>query len=267
MTALRGVQAIHNVFERAQADGRAVLIPYLTMGYPTPERSIALAEAAIEGGADLLELGIPFSDPLADGPAIQRATHCALQQGTTAQMCIDLAAELRRRHPETPLLFMGYVNPILAYGERTFCQACQDAGVDGLIVPDLPIGEAGLLDEHCRAHDLALVLLAAPNTPDDRLRAIGERSTGYVYLVSITGITGARDSVPEGLAAFVERSRHVIDQPLAVGFGIASAESASAVGRLADGVIVGSAVVERCAEDDAEERVASFVAELRAALG
>ena len=266
MSEQRGVEAIRATFAAARVADRAVLIPYLTIGHPTLERSLALVDAAIEGGADIIELGVPFSDPLADGPVIQRATHTALEGGATVQGCLELAAQLRARHPRIPFLFMGYPNPILAFGEAAFCRACREAGVDGLIVPDLPPEEADDIEARCGEEGLALVYLAAPNTSDRRLRLICERSQGYVYLVSVTGTTGARDSLPADLAEFIARVRAITDMPIAVGFGISTPEHASAVARLADGVIVGSAVVERCGRDRAEEEVRTFVSDLRDAM-
>lgn len=267
MSAPRGTAVIREAFATARAEGRAALIPYITLGYPTPERSFALAEAAIEGGADLLELGIPFSDPLADGPVIQRATQGALAAGTTVRVCLELAARLRRRHPWIPLLFMGYLNPLLAFGERAFCRACRKAGVDGLIIPDLPPDEAEEIEARCRDEDLATVYLAAPNTPEERLRMVCARSSSYVYLVSLTGTTGPRAKIPEGLPEFVARVRGLTGKPVAIGFGIATADQAAAAARIADGVIVGSAVVNRCDGGQCEERVRAFVADLRAAVG
>ena len=266
MTACRGRKSLEAVFSAARSEDRAVLIPYVTLGHPTLGRSFALASTAIDAGADVLELGIPFSDPLADGPAIQRATQTALEQGATVAACLDLAAQLRQRHAATPLLFMGYLNPILAYGMERFCSACREAGVDGLIVPDLPPEEGEALQALCREADIALVYLLAPNTPADRARRICDRSEGYVYLVSITGTTGARDELPPELPGFVQRVRTLTDRPVAVGFGISTPEHAAAVARIADGVIVGSAVVRRCEGAEAEVDVRSFVSELREAV-
>jgi tryptophan synthase alpha chain len=261
-----GVERIGRQFQVARASNRAVLIAYITLGYPTLERSLALAEAAIEGGADILELGIPFSDPLADGPVIQRATHVALQHGTTVSLCLELAERLRSSYPHIPLVFMGYLNPILAFGEDVFCRACVEAGVDGLIIPDLPPEEGEGIEALCRKNELALIYLAAPNTPENRLRIICEHSQGYVYLVSVTGTTGAREGVSDELPAFVARVRAITDTPVAVGFGISTPENAAEVAAMADGVIVGSAVVQRCESERAETDVKTFVRKLRAAM-
>ena len=266
MSEVSGVQRISAVFARARAEGRAALMPYLVLGYPTPESSPALIEAAVEAGADLLELGVPFSDPLADGLTIQQATHVALQQGMTMARCLESVADLRARGLATPFLLMGYYNPILAYGEATFCHACRTAGVDGIIVPDLPPEEGRALEEACRQHGLALVYLLAPTSPPARIRLVTDRSQGFVYLVSVTGITGARDRLPPDLAAFVGRVRAETDKPLAVGFGISTPEQARQVAALADGVIVGSAVVRLAAGANGVERVRLFVAQLRRAV-
>jgi len=263
---MTGLRSIEEVFLAARSSDRAVLIPYVTLGYPTPERSSELADAAIAGGADILELGIPFSDPLADGRAIQHATHEALAQGTTVRTCLELAAQLRADWPETPLLFMGYLNPILAFGEPAFCRACREAGVDGLIVPDLPPEEGGRIEELCRREGVALVYLIAPNTPSERIRAICERSQGYVYLVSVTGTTGARERLPSRLANVVAGVKRLTDKPVAVGFGISTPEQAATVAQLADGVIVGSAVVRLCNSPEALSDVRSFISELRGAM-
>ena len=266
MTGSRGVGRINSVFEQTHAENRAALMPYLTLGYPTPEESLALVEAAVAGGADLLELGVPFSDPLADGPVIQRATHAARLQGVTVARCLEMAQELRRRGIVVPFVFMGYYNPILAYGEEAFCRACCEVNVDGLIVPDLPPEEGGDLEEACRRYGLALIYLLAPTSTLDRVRLVVERSQGFVYLVSITGTTGPRDRLPPDLAGFVNRVRTMTNTPLAVGFGISTPEQAGRVAALADGVIVGSALLRLAAGTDRERKVRSFVSQLRDAV-
>jgi tryptophan synthase alpha chain len=263
MSAGSGVQRIAAVFERARAENRAALMPYLTLGYPNPRTSLDLVEAAVAGGADLLELGVPFSDPLADGPTIQRATHVALQQGTTVARCLRMARELRQRGVTVPFIFMGYCNPILAFGEAAFCRACCEAGVDGLIVPDLPPEEGGTLEQACRQYNLALVYLLAPTSTPVRIRLVSERSQGFVYLVSVVGITGTRERLPPDLAAFVGRVRAATHKPLAVGFGISTLEQARQVATLADGVIVGSALLRSAADTDGQDKVREFVVGLR----
>lgn len=266
MNVDRGTTRIARAFATARAQGRAAMIPYLPLGYPQQERSLALAKAAIAGGADLLELGIPFSDPLADGPLIQRATHIALAEGTTVARCLEMARKLRERGSFPPFVFMGYYNPILAYGVEAFCRDCTDAGVDGLIVPDLPPEEGKKLEGACQEQGIALIYLLAPTSPPHRVRLVSERSEGFIYLVSVTGITGPRDQLPPDLAAFVQRVRKVSDKPLAVGFGISSPAQASEVAQLADGVIVGSELVRRAQREDGVEQVRAFVSDLRQAV-
>ncbi len=262
-----GARRIASAFERARNQNRAALVPYLTLGYPTPEASLALAQAAIAGGADVLELGVPFSDPLADGPVIQRAAQVALRQGMSVARCLEIAQDLRQSGTSTPLVFMGYYNPILAYGEHSFCRDCRQAGVDGLIVPDLPPEEGAELEGACRERGLALSCRLAPTSTPARLRLVTERSQGFVYLVSVAGITGPRENLPADLGAFVRRVREATDKPLAVGFGISTPEQASQVAALADGVVVGSALVRLAEDADGAEKIESLVSGLRQAMG
>ncbi len=242
-------------------------MPYLPLGFPTLEVSRQLIRTVAEAGADVIELGIPFSDPLADGPVIQRATHLALQNGMTTAKCLEMVREARESNVTIPLVMMGYYNPILRFGIEKFARAVKDAGADGIIVPDLPPEEAGALDAACRAHELDLIFLAAPTSTQARLRLIGEATRGFVYLVSVTGVTGARDQVAVDLGEFVARVRAVTTKPVCVGFGIASAESAKIVAQMADGVIVGSALVSRIEENGgAVDAARKFVSELRAGI-
>jgi tryptophan synthase alpha chain len=267
-----GLDRIANAFAAARAEGRAALMPYYTLGYPNADVSEAVVRAIAGAGADLIELGVPFSDPLADGPTIQRSTQVALEQGMTVARCLALTARLRQAGVAQPLLLMGYVNPVLAYGTARFVADAAAAGADGLILPDLPPEEAaapalGEIEAACAAHGLALVCLAAPTTTDERLALLAARTRGFLYLVSVAGVTGARVGLPADLAAFVGRARAVARTPVAVGFGIATPEQARAVGQLADGVIVGSALisaVDRAA--DPPTAAASFVSGLAAAL-
>jgi tryptophan synthase alpha chain len=262
-----GEQRIADAFRGARQQGRAALIAYLPLGFPTPELSLELMEAMVMGGADIVELGVPFSDPLADGPTIQRATHMALQQGMSLPRCLEMATELRARGIDVPMLFMGYLNPILAYDQERFVRACREAGVDGLIVPDLPPEEGSGLEGACRAEGRALVYLLAPTSTAERVALITGRCTGFVYVVSVAGVTGAREALPADLTALVRRVRAATDKPVAVGFGIRDRHQAHAVAQMADGVVVGSAIVERASlGEGAIDSVREFVSSLRSAL-
>jgi tryptophan synthase alpha chain len=241
---------------------RAALMPYLMGGHPDVETSRACLNAAIEGGADLIELGIPFSDPLADGPVIHEAGTVALQAGVKPDDVLQLCREISER---VPVLLMVYANVVLAHGGEDFARRAAEAGAAGLIVPDLPHEEAANVREACEAAGLALIPLVAPTTRDQLLAEIGRDASGFVYAVSLVGITGERGELPPGLAELVERIRGVTDVPVAVGFGISTGEQARAVGELADGVIVGSRVV-RAAGESGADGVREVVADLAAAL-
>lgn len=241
---MNGSTHIRDTFAAARAAGRAALMPYFTLGYPDAETSVGVIEAAARSGADMIELGIPFSDPLADGPTIQHSAQVALEGGMTPGRCLALVSELRDRGVEQPLLLMGYFNPILAYGIRRFVMAAASAGADGFIVPDLPPEEALELEAACRDTGLALVYLLAPTSTPERIAQVAGQSSGFLYLVSLTGVTGARQALPADLEAFIRRVRRETNLPVAVGFGISTPEQARLVGSLADGVIVGSALID-----------------------
>ncbi len=257
---MTGIERIKHAF----TGNHPAFMPYSVLGYPTRQASLEVIKNLAEVGADLLELGVPFSDPLADGPTIQAATQKSLDNGTTVKDCLAMTQELRQQGVETPALLMGYVNPMMAYGLAQFVVDASAAGVDGLIVPDLPPEEADELEAACAAHGLALVYLLAPTSTPARIKLVAGKSQGFIYLVSLTGVTGARTDLPPDLTGFVERVRAETDKPLAIGFGIGSGEQAQAVGQLADGVIVGSALVKRAGES--VERVRELAEELRAAL-
>jgi tryptophan synthase alpha chain len=241
------------------------LIAYVTVGYPSIEATLKVVPILAKSGCDIIELGIPFSDPLADGVTIQQASFQALQNGVTPQICLDVTGELRSK-VDVPLVFMSYFNPIFSYGLEKFCGACGKSGVDGLIIPDLPPEEGSGLEKITRRHGLDLIYLLAPTSPPDRLKLVADRSRGFVYLVSVTGITGARDSLPADLEAFVGRVRKVSAKPLCVGFGIATPEQAKRVAKIADGVIVGSRIIQLMESDSSMAKVADFAAGLRRAL-
>jgi tryptophan synthase alpha chain len=266
-TTLIGKQRIAAAFAAAKKESRAALMPYFTLGYPDASHSAAIVEAIARAGADLLELGIPFSDPLADGPTIQHSTQVALNGGMNVRGCLEIVASLRRSGVSQPLLLMGYVNPILAYGTSRFIQEAARAGADGLIIPDLPPEEAGEAEQLCRDHSLALVYLLPPTAGSDRLQVVAKRSSGFLYLVSLTGVTGARSTLPPDLEKFIQRARQATDLPLAVGFGISTVEQARLVGAAADGVIVGSALIDQVRNSmDPVKAGADFISALLEAL-
>lgn len=264
---MNGLAHIKRTFENARAGGRAALMPYFTLGYPDPNTSLEIIEAVAQAGADLIELGIPFSDPLADGPTVQRSTQAALEQGMTVGACLELVVQLRRRGVSQPLLLMGYYNPILSFGVERFVVAAKKAGADGFIVPDLPPDEAAELKAACQEHSLALIFMLAPTATEARIAVVAAQTSGFLYLVSLTGVTGARQSLPPDLQAFIQRAKASTVTPAAVGFGISTPEQARAVGKMADGVIVGSAlinVVEAAAEP--AQAAGRFIADLRQAM-
>lgn len=250
----------------AQATGRAALMPYYTLGYPDRATSLDIIEA-IAPYSDMLELGVPFSDPLADGPTIQHSTQVSLEQGTTAATCLEMVAELRQRGVTIPILMFGYVNPILAYGLEQYVADAAQAGAQGFIVPDLPPEEAIVLETAVLPHNLAYIHFLAPTSNPQRISDVAQRAQSFIYLVSVTGVTGARNSLQADLAQFVERVRAQTEAKLAIGFGISTPEQAARVAQLADGVIVGSALINAVRQaDDKPAAAAAFVKSLRDGL-
>ena len=241
------------------------LIAYVTAGHPNISATPRIVSLLAENGCDIIELGIPFSDPLADGATIQKASHLALQNGITPQACLDLAAALRRNVP-VPLVFMTYYNPVMNFGLENFCHGCTRAGINGLIVPDLPPEEGVDLETITREHDLDLIYLLAPNSTTERINTVAEKSRGFIYLVSLTGVTGARDTLPAGLEDFIKRVRQRAKQPLCVGFGVATPEHARRIGAFADGIIVGSRIIDLIDEDPTLASLQAFISSLRKAL-
>jgi tryptophan synthase alpha chain len=234
---------VAGAFARARAEGRTAIIPYVTAGYPTPERSEEWVLAMVRGGADLMEIGVPFSDPLADGPTVQRTSQAALQHGVTLADAVAMVRRLREHHGvSVPILLMGYFNPMLQYGLEDLARDSAAAGVDGYIVPDLPAEESDELLAACRRHRLDLVFLLAPTSTDERIAAVAERASGFVYCVSLTGVTGQRDALPD-LRDYLGRVRARTDLPLAVGFGVSTPEHVRHVGEVADGAVVASALI------------------------
>jgi tryptophan synthase alpha chain len=260
---------ISRLFERLRARGERALIAYLTAGDPSLERTVSLVEALERGGADLIELGVPFSDPIADGPVIQRACQRALQAGTSLARVFDVARRIRQRS-EIPLLLFSYLNPVLRYGFEAAARDAVAAGVDGFLLTDLSVEEASAYTPILRSAGLDTVFLAAPTSTDARLRLVAQHCTGFVYLVSRTGVTGERDVLSGQLEPLVQRLRRVTTLPLAVGFGIARPDQAAAAARLADGVVVGSAFVRLIEESegcpDLERRLEEFARQLKQAM-
>lgn len=256
-------------FARLRARGERALLPYFTAGDPSLVDTRRLVLEAAHRGADVIELGVPFSDPLADGPVIQRAGARALAGGATLPRVLELVAGLRHE-VGVPLVLLTYYNPILVFGLKPFARSAADAGVDGVIVADLPIEESEPLEVEAEAAGLDVVQLVAPTSPPARVRAIARRSRGFVYVVSLTGVTGERHELPTDLATQIRTLRLVTTKPVCVGFGISTPEQVDAVGRLADGVIVGSAIVRlveaRAGSSTLVDDVGGFIAALKAPL-
>ena len=265
----RGEELIAAAFEAARGEGRAALMPYMVAGFPNHETSLAVAAAYADTGADLIELGIPYSDPLADGPVIHAAATAALDAGVTLNSALEVCRSVADR---VPVVLMVYSNMVLAHGGAAeFARLAAAAGAAGAIVPDLPLEEADGMRGAFDDAGLALVPLVAPTTPDERRARICAAAKGFVYVVSTLGTTGERDEIPAALADLVERTKGMAELPVAVGFGIGTPQQAAQVGEIADGVIIGSrlvrAVAEAVSEGDAAEAVAGFLGETRAALG
>lgn len=262
---------LEEVLRERRAQGRKLLVPFLTGRHPDRETFLLALLAAERAGADAVEVGIPFSDPSADGPTIQRASEVALRGGATVRGLLDDVAEARRRGLSIPLVFMTYYNPVFAFGGEAFAAAAWQAGADGVLVVDLPPEEGGEFGPLARAAGLDTVQLIAPTTPDGRIPLVLEGCLGFVYCVSVTGVTGEkRPAVAEAVGELVTRVRTHTDLPVLVGFGVETPEGATALAAVSDGVIVGSALLrhfEGLQGEEAAEAVKEFVASLRSALG
>ena len=245
---------------------RVALIPYITMGYPSIEATLEMVPLLAESGCDIVELGIPFSDPLADGATIQHASYQALRQGVTPKHCLELAQVLRQR-VDIPFVFMTYYNPVLKFGLEGFCSKCAQVGIDGLIIPDLPPEEGEDLEQSSQRHELDLIYLLTPASTEERINLVASRSSGFIYLVSLTGVTGTRDVLPDELESFVNRVRTRTRKPLCVGFGVATPEQVRRIAKVADGVIVGSRIIQLMEEDTTFSSLKAFTSSLREALG
>ena len=245
--------------------GHKALIPYVTVGYPSIDATLKVVPLLASSGCDIVELGIPFSDPLADGTTIQKASSSALENGVTPRLCLDVARQLSQE-VDIPLVFMTYLNPVFSYGSEEFCRACASSGVSGLIIPDLPPEEGSELEVITEREGLDLIYLLTPTSTEERIRIVADRSQGFIYMVSVTGVTGARDRLPENLETFVSQVRQVATLPLCVGFGISTPEQAKSVARIADGVIVGSRLIQLMETDESMANVSKFASDLRRAL-
>lgn len=253
-----------NRLESAFAN-KPIFMPYFPLGYPDLETSVNVIEALAKNGADLIEVGLSFSDPLADGPVIQQATQVALEKGITVKKSLEAVKELRKCGVTIPLILMGYYNPMLAYGLEKFIHDSREAGADGFIIPDLPLEEAG--EFQSINGDMPLIQMLAPTSPDDRMEAIARNAKGFIYLVSVTGVTGERREISNDLGNLIARVRSHTSAPVCVGFGIGTPEQAKQVGQLADGVIVGSACVKMIGSSQKPvETAKQFAAEFRGAL-
>jgi tryptophan synthase alpha chain len=234
---------IGGVLARARQERRTALIPFITAGYPSLAQSEELVLALVRGGADIVEIGVPFSDPLADGATVQRTSQVALDNGVRVADALALAGRLRSRGVDVPLVFMGYYNPFLQYGIERFATDAAAAGVDGAIVPDLPAEESDDLLAAFRRHGRDLIFMLAPTSTDERIDEVAQRASGFVYCVSLTGVTGGRRELPD-VTGYLRRVRSRVDLPLVVGFGISSPEHVRQVGQVADAVAVGSALID-----------------------
>jgi tryptophan synthase alpha chain len=246
---------LSETFARARADKRVAFFPYMTVGYPDLATSIAIMKTMVEAGADGMEIGIPFSDPLADGPSIQRSTYTALQAGVHPRDAIEAVRQLRAAGVAVPLILMGYSNTFLAYGEEAMFSDAAEAGADGVIISDLPPEESDGTRAICEKHGLAVIYLAAPTSDDGRIDEIVSRASGFIYCVGVVGVTGARQQLSAELPGFLQKLRKKTDLPLVVGFGISKREHIVALNGLADGAIVGAAIVDTIESSPREERV------------
>lgn len=260
---------IRSTFERLQAQGRKALIPFITAGDPDPQATVPLMHGLVAGGADIIELGVPFSDPMADGPTIQRASERALKWGMSLRTVLGLAHQFRKDDPDTPLVLMGYANPIEAFGIEAFCAAAKEAGVDGVLVVDYPPEEAREFAADLRANGIDPIFLLAPTSVESRFRDVSEIGSGYLYYVSLKGVTGAGHLDVGDVAARIPQIRAQVGMPVGVGFGIRDAAAAKQIGAIADAVVIGSRIVEEIESSPREEvvaRVTEFVRGIRVAL-
>ncbi|MDH5761878.1 MAG: tryptophan synthase subunit alpha [Nitrospinota bacterium] len=260
---------IQKRFDGLKSKSEKALVAFITAGDPDLETTKELFSVIEEGGADIIELGVPFSDPLADGPVIQAASQRSLKSGTTLKKIIQLVREIRQSS-QLPIVLMTSFNPVFVYGQEAFVKDAVEAGVDGVIIPDLPPEEAGEFDEFAKAKNLDMIHLLAPTSTPDRIEMVGAQSRGFIYYVSLTGVTGTRDSLAKGVEDKVSRIKQATPLPVLIGFGVSGPEQARAASKCSDGVIVGSAIVRLIAETpdpaDRKEKLGTFVRDLKQAL-
>ncbi len=263
------IPELQKKLQKLKDSNKKLFIPYITAGYPSISITEKLVLAIEEAGADAIELGIPFSDPLADGSVIQYSSYKALQTGTTLSGIFEMVKRLREQ-TKIPILFMSYYNPIYKFGVEKFALTAEANGVNGVIVPDLPPEEAGELIKETKKHNLASVFLFTPTSKEKRIKLITKKSTGFIYYVSLAGVTGERDNLSSSIQQNVESARKFTSKPIAVGFGVSTPEQAREVAMIADGVIVGSAIIKKITENinepDLVEKVGKFVKELSNAV-
>ena len=259
---------LSGTFDRIRAERRLGLSMFVTIGYPHKHDTPAIVEALVAAGTDFIELGVPFSDPLAEGRSVQGSSQRALRNGVNVPFCLEVVRECRER-VDVPLILMGYVNPVLAYGLGRFCADAAAAGADGLILPDLSMEEGDGVAEACRQAGLSLILFIAPTSTEERMRTVARLATGFIYCISVTGVTGSRDSLPGEVDGMLERIRALTDTPLALGFGISKPEHLERLQGKVDAAIVGSALIDHITEEDPAGSAAAFVTQLKggAAVG
>ena len=254
---------LESVFKQKQ---HKALIAYITVGYPSIDATLKMVPLLAECGCDIVELGIPFSDPMADGATIQQASFKALKNGVTTALCLDIAKQISKK-TNVPLVFMTYYNPIYRYGLEKFCHDCVASGIDGLIVPELPPEEGDELGNLAGKSGVDLIYLLAPTSVDERIRLVASKSRGFIYLVSIAGVTGARNELPPDLGKYITKVKLFAKQPVCVGFGISTPEQAAQVAKTADGVIIGSKLIQLMETDDTVMTATQgFIREVRKAL-
>jgi tryptophan synthase alpha subunit len=250
-------QAIRDTFERCRQAGRSAFIPYITAGFPSKADTVPLMLAFEKAGADIIELGMPFSDPLADGPTIQYANTVSLSDGTDYADCLRFIKEAREQGLKAPIVLMGYVNPLIQYGEEKAVLDAKEAGANAFIIVDLPLEEQPLFFKACRTHGLSFIPLVTPTTKDSRISMLVNAADSFLYVVSVTGITGERKELPEYLPKFIDNIRSKTKLPLAIGFGISSRVHYEQVEKLADAVVIGSAIIRAVRDADADKRCAA----------